>query len=101
MTGLDRTPAVVGVAVLRPYLLRLLFDDGAVRDLQYVPGEAIGPMLRPLDDPVYFALVRVDPEARTIVWPNGLDLAPEVLHGDYEPENPCGFHDATASRQSA
>jgi hypothetical protein len=33
-------------------------------------------MIRPLDDPTYFARVRVDPEARTVVWPNGFDLAP-------------------------
>ncbi len=101
MNGSERLPHVVGVAVVRPHLLRLLFDDGVVRDLQYVPGEARGSMLTPLDDPEYFARVRVDPDVGTIVWPNGLDLAPEVLHGDYEPENPCGFHDVTASRQSA
>ena len=71
--------------------MRLLFDDGVVRDIEYVPGQAAGSMIRPLDDPAYFAQVRVDPEARTVTWPNGLDLAPEVLHGDYEPVNDCGF----------
>lgn len=30
---------------------------------------------------------RVNPESRTAVWPNGLDPAPELLHGDYEPVN--------------
>jgi integrase len=27
----------------------------------------------------------VDPELGTVVWPNGYDLDPDVLHGDYEP----------------
>ncbi len=99
MNECDRTPAVVGVAVIQPHVMRLLFDDGVVRDLRYVPGEARGSLLRPLDDPAYFAQVRVDQEARTVVWPNGLDLAPEVLHGDDEPDHGLGFHDITASRQ--
>jgi hypothetical protein len=101
MTLHSPTPLVVGVAVLRPHVMRLLFDDGVVRDVQFTPGEAQGSLLRPLDDPDFFAKVRVDAEAGTVVWPNGLDLAPEVLHGDYEPENPLGFGDVTAARQSA
>jgi Protein of unknown function (DUF2442) len=28
----------------------------------------------------HFAQVRVDPEAGTIVWPGGIDLAPEPLY---------------------
>lgn len=99
MNGHDRTPAVVGVAVVRPHVMRLLFDDGVVRDVQYAPGEASGSLLLPLDDPEYFARVRVDDEARTVVWPNGLDLAPEVLHGDQEAECGLGFHDITAAGQ--
>lgn len=31
-------------------------------------------------DPAYFSQVRVDEEAGTIVWPNGADLDPLVLH---------------------
>jgi len=37
MNERDRTPAVVGAAVIQPHVMRLLFDDGVVRDLQYVP----------------------------------------------------------------
>ena len=96
-----RIPHVVGVAVIRPHVMRLLFDDGVVRDVQYMPGEARGSLLEPLEDPEYFALVRVDPDLRTVVWPNGLDLAPEVLHGDHEAENDLGFHDVTTARQPA
>jgi hypothetical protein len=100
MTTPDATPAVVGVAVIRPHVMRLLFSDGVVRDLQYAPGEGGGSLLEPLGDPAYFALVSVDHEARTVVWPNGLDLAPEVLHGDHEPNHELGFKDVTA-RQPA
>ena len=99
MNAHDHTPAVVGVAVIRPHLMRLLLDDGVVRDLQYMPGESRGSLLLPLDDPAYFSQVRVDDEARTVVWPNGLDLAPEVLHGDHEPDHGLGFHDVTDARQ--
>ena len=101
MTTPSPTPIVVGVAVLRPHLMRLLFDDGAVRDVQYTPGEVQASLIKPLDDPDFFARVRLDLEAGTVVWPNGLDLAPEVLHGDYEPEKPFGFRDVTAARQTA
>lgn len=95
MTTHSRTPEVVGVAVPRPHVMRLLFDDGVIRDVQFAPSNDHGPMVRPLNDPDYFAQVTVDPELRTVVWPNGLDLAPEVLHGDYEPANPIGFRDIT------
>ena len=95
MTTHSRIPAVVGVAVTRPYVMRLLFDDGVIRDVQFTPSDDHGPMVLPLNDPDYFARVTVDPELLTVVWPNGLDLAPEVLHGDYEPENPIGFRDIT------
>lgn len=37
-------------------------------------------VFEPLRDPAFFAQVRVDPEAGTLVWPNGADLDPLVLH---------------------
>lgn len=37
-------------------------------------------VLSPLDDPAYFAQVTVDQEAGTLVWPDGIDLAPEPLY---------------------
>ncbi len=96
----NRIPSVVGVAVIRPYVMRLLFDDGVVRDIEYIPGGDRGSLVKALDDPAFFAQVLVDPEAGTVVWPNGLDLAPEVLHGDHEPESPLGFRDVTGAHLS-
>jgi hypothetical protein len=72
-------PSVVGVAVLGDHLLRLLFDDGTVGDVQFAQEHLYG-VLEPLRDPSYFARVRVDPEAGTIAWPNGEDWAPEDLY---------------------
>ena len=46
-----------------------------------VPGGQVG---EPLEDLDYFRQVRVDDDARTVVWPNGLDPAPELLHGGQE-----------------
>lgn len=42
-------------------------------------------MFEPLADPDFFAQVRVDDALGTVVWPNGADLDPLVLHGDFEP----------------
>jgi hypothetical protein len=72
-------PVVVGVAVIRDHVLRLLFDDGTVGDVDFSAEEWRG-ILQPLGDPKYFARVRVDPECGTVTWPNGEDLAPEPLY---------------------
>ena len=75
---------VTAVEALEDYRLRVTFNDGVVRDVDcsFLLHGTLG---EPLRDPDYFRQVRVDDEARTVVWPNGLDPAPELLHGDYEP----------------
>jgi hypothetical protein len=37
-------------------------------------------MLAPLSDVDFFSRVQVDPEAGTLVWPNGVDFCPDVLY---------------------
>jgi len=76
---MPKLPAIVGVAVVGDYRLRLLFDDGTVGDVDFSSTKWTG-VLEPLGDPAFFAQVRVDPEAATIVWPNGIDMAPEPLY---------------------
>jgi Protein of unknown function (DUF2442) len=72
-------PVVVSVAVVGDHVLRLLFSDGTVGDVDFSAERWAG-VLEPLNDPAYFARVAVDAEAATIVWPDGLDLAPEPLY---------------------
>jgi hypothetical protein len=72
-------PAVVGVAVIGDYRLRLLVDDGTAGDVDFSSMDWKG-VFEPLRDPTYFASVKLDSEAATIVWPNGADLAPETLY---------------------
>ncbi len=79
--------AVTQVEALEAYRLRVRFDDGSERTVD-LADELWGPMGEPLRDHDYFRQVRVDPELRTIVWPNGFDLDPDVLHGDYRPAPP-------------
>lgn len=57
------------------------FEDGTVREID-LAAELWGPVFQPLrDDPELFRQVRVDEELGTIVWPNGADMDPDVLHG--------------------
>jgi hypothetical protein len=64
---------------LEGYRLAVTFNDGATQvvDLELVLyGEVYGP----LRDPLLFRQVQLDPETRTLVWPNGADFDPYVLH---------------------
>ena len=80
-----RIPHVEAVEIVRPHVLRITFDDGLVRELEFIAGGHGGTVFAPLDDPDFFAQVEVDPMSRTIVWPGELDFDPAVLHGDFEP----------------
>lgn len=75
---------VTHVEPLDDHRLRVTFNDGLVRDVEcsFLFHGTLG---EPLRDPDFFRQARVDDEARTVVWPNGLDPAPELLHGDHEP----------------
>lgn len=66
------------------FAIRLTFTDGVVRELDLEPMLREG-VLASLQDPAMFAQVTIDPVAGTVSWPNGIDLDPDVLHGDHEP----------------
>jgi Protein of unknown function (DUF2442) len=71
---------VCEVEVLGHYRLRLTFSDGLVGDVDLAHLRKWDGVFASLRDPVFFAQVRVDPETGTVTWPNGIDLAPEVLY---------------------
>jgi Protein of unknown function (DUF2442) len=77
-------PRVTSVEPLDGFRLRLAFTDGLVREVD-LSNDLWGQMAEPLQDPDYFRRVSVDTELGTVVWPNGYDLDPDVLHGDHEP----------------
>ncbi len=74
-------PRIVGARVTGPFRLSLDFTNGwtgAVDLTAWIRGR--GGMFAPLQEPAYFACVSVDADAGTIVWPNGVDLDPDMLH---------------------
>lgn len=75
---------VTAVEAISDHELRLTFDDGLVRDLDMAP-MMWGELGKPLRDPAFFRLVRVDADSRSIAWPNGFEPDPDVLHGDFPP----------------
>ena len=79
----DQVVTVTSVEVLHDHVVRLGFSDGCVGDVDLGP-ELWGPVFEPVaNDHETFRQVGVD--LGTIVWPNGADLAPEVLHAQAVP----------------
>lgn len=75
---------VTEAKVVGPHSLELAFDNGLHKRLN-LRRELYGPIFEPLRDPAYFAQVFIDPNSRTITWPNGADFAPDFL-SQMEPE---------------
>lgn len=80
----DITPLVrvTDVLVLARYIVELTFADGQRKVIDLEPhlwGEMFEPILADYEQ---FRGVRVDPDAATIVWPNGADLSPRMLYAE-------------------
>lgn len=81
----EKLPRVRDVEALDRRRVRVRFTDGLIRDIDLTPW-LWGPMFAAIrDDDATFAAVRVDPQLGTLVWPNGADIDPDVLHGDHPP----------------
>jgi hypothetical protein len=74
---------IVRVCHLKDYELEIGFSDGSVGNLDLrgrIAGR--GGVFEPLQSVDFFARVSVDPEAGTLVWPNGVDFCPDVLYAE-------------------
>ena len=74
-------PRIKGVRHAGEYRLELSFTDGTTSEIdlkRQIAGR--GGVFIPLQDIEFFGLVQVDPDAGTIVWPNGVDFCPDVLY---------------------
>ena len=74
-------PRITHVKYIQGYVLALTFSNGVQAELDLrdrVIGR--GGILTPLSEIDFFSRVRVDPEAGTLVWPNGVDFCPDVLY---------------------
>ena len=61
------------------YTLEVLFDDATSQRIDFWP-VLTGELFEPLRDKSLFEQVRIDPEVATLVWPNGADVDPDMLH---------------------
>lgn len=70
---------ITEVNYLSDYKLRVSFNNGesGVADLSSVVHNGVFKVLEPQEK---FAQVAIDKELETIVWPGGLDLAPEFVY---------------------
>ncbi len=70
---------VVSFERVAPFTLEVRFNDDSSQVIDFRPvleGELYGP----LRDSATFEQVRIDSEAGTLVWPNGADFDPTMLH---------------------
>ena len=70
---------VVEARYVSGYSVWLRFEDGTEGEID-LSAELHGPVFEPLQDPGYFARLRVNPDTGTVEWPNGADFAPEFLY---------------------
>ena len=65
--------------IVSDYTLKLRFDDDTEQTIDFQPVLA-GVLYGPLRHLALFNQVQIDPEVKTLVWPNGADFDPATLH---------------------
>ena len=70
---------VTDFEIVAPYTLRITFEDNSQQVIDFRP-ILEGDLYSPLQDKKLFDQVEIDPEVHTVVWPNGADFDPAMLH---------------------
>lgn len=73
---------IVEVQPLDGYRLRIRFADGVEGVIDVKKRTSFDGVFAPLADDEYFRKVKVNSELGSFEWPNGADLAPDVLYAD-------------------
>ncbi len=77
-------PSISDVRPLEPYVVRVTFADGEVRDVDIEP-LLDGPVFVPLRDPEEFAKARIEPELGVLSWPSESTFDSEGIYGIHPP----------------
>lgn len=62
-----------------PYTLEIVFGNNEQKTIDFLP-VLNGEMYGPLNNKNFFDAVKLDPEVKTIFWPNGADFDPALLY---------------------
>ncbi len=65
--------------IIGPHTLAVRFGDGTERQIDFGP-VLHGVLFGPLQDLTTFNAAMLDPEAGTLIWPNGAGFDPATLH---------------------
>ena len=78
LTG-QRWIHVTDVQYLGSYRLKVVFDDGAEKVVDF-KDELWGEIYEPLNDVELFKQVSINPDFGVLCWPNGADIASDTLY---------------------
>lgn len=62
-----------------PYTLEIVFGNNTSKTIHFLP-ILNGEMYGPLRNEDCFDKVKIDPEVKTLIWPNGADFDPALLY---------------------
>jgi hypothetical protein len=71
-------PRIIDARYVTQKVVWLRFADGTEGEVD-LASELHGEVFEPLQSEEYFRNFKLDPDLRTLVWPNGADFAPEFL----------------------